>query len=503
MPLSFSIDQMPRLEQRNSAPAIHELPALTPDRDNNPNQGRHAHGNPQNAITFVIRRWWQTLDPWIQIPRHSNIPNSREDDRNRDGDVYHVPLDPGAHRSEGDHTVNRPESDIEDRYKHSSLDQNNTADFQTASDGTTAFYSAAEAASIATNGSIRIISRRLHSVDNQHLARARRIGITRPREHELDWSGHGQHVQFTNESEVPLQPIRDIARTGRAIVDAVKCRRICLARKRMLCHRRFKPEEALEEVRHMQLLQHRHIVRCIGTYSLGKWVAILTYPVARCNLEEFLRETSKQHEYNDSAIFNRKALVKFFACLSCVIEYIHGEGVKHMDIKPQNILVNMRYSDTAQSRSMDIYIADFGISRMADPNQSQTDGPTGRTETYCSPEVANGGTRGRSSDMFSLGCVFAEMATVISGQSLDDFLDFRSDDGSSYHRNIPLVCAWVYELKNATVYWDKTWKPVMRDTIIQMLSEEPDLRPTASDLRLMLGPNPCCLKRQEDIVADP
>src|SRR6185295_7068579 len=40
------------------------------------------------------------------------------------------------------------------------------------------------------------------------------------------------------------------------------------------------------------------------------------------------------------------------------------------------------------------------------------------TRRYCPPEALNQGRRGRASDIFSLGCCFLEMATVmiISGQ---------------------------------------------------------------------------------------
>lgn len=67
-------------------------------------------------------------------------------------------------------------------------------------------------------------------------------------------------------------------------------------------------------------------------------------------------------------------------------------------------------------------MTDFGISGIIrDPEQSQTDGATGRTEMCCSPEVADGEPRGRASDIFSPGCVFAETLTCIAGQTVQGF----------------------------------------------------------------------------------
>lgn len=448
------------------------------------------------------------MEEWIQAPPIERRPRPRpaaEEDWAEENRVFvrqEVQLsDTGLGEIEG-HQVDIS-FNATNRASLADLEQDalsNDGMSYSASKGTDTFRTAPSAFSVATDGEIRISPRPRLGADNEHLTRARTTGIIQPKHQAFDWSGFGQHVQFATETEVPLNPLFEIARSGRAIVDAVQCRRIRLARKKMLTHRRFKPEEALSEVRLIQLLRHRHVVQCIGTYFQNKWIAILTYPVARCNLDEFLRETSAVHKYDERAMFNRQALVKFFACLSCALEYIHSEGVKHMDIKPQNILVNMNASAGAQLRKMDIYITDFGISRsVQDQDQSKTDGPTGRTEMYCSPEVAKEDLRGRSCDIFSLGCVFAEMATVVSGRTLEDFRSFRSDDGSSFYANLSLVWAWLDLLQNVTIYWDALWDPTSRDAIKGMLNEEPDLRPNASDLKLLFKPNLCCSLPQEPI----
>lgn len=452
-------------------------------------------------------RWRQTmLESWIQTPVNTNNDSSSTPVNARLGltDTDYVWVNPNVNEHHL-HLPFRPRSppsnpkSLTDNQQESTSDDGSTA-FQTASKGTGTFLSAPEVASVASNGSVRISPRHNLSADNEHVARARRMGLLKPREQELNWSGFGQHAQFTHEREVPLQPLFEIARTARSIVDAVQCRRIKLARKRILCHRRYTPEEALAEVRHAQLFQNRHVVQCIGTYSIGKWIGILTYPVAHCNLLDFLQETATLHEYDEAAMYNRQVLVKSFACLSSAVEYIHSEGVKHMDIKPQNILVNMRGSGTRTIRYVNVYITDFGISRhIVDLEHSQTDGPTGWTEMYCSPEVAKYEARGRASDMFSLGCVFAEMATVIANRKLEEFCHFRSDDGCAFHRNLPLVCKWIMALRDAAIYWDNMWESTLRDTIIGLLGEDPDTRPSASDLKLLLGTNPCCSLPQESI----
>jgi len=81
------------------------------------------------------------------------------------------------------------------------------------------------------------------------------------------------------------------------------------------------------------------------------------------------------------------------------IEFIHSCGVLHRDLKPGNILVNT---------SCDLKIADFGLSR--------TSADSGMTELvvtrwYRAPELIlnpNGGY-GKSVDLWSIGCIFAEL----------------------------------------------------------------------------------------------
>ena len=46
---------------------------------------------------------------------------------------------------------------------------------------------------------------------------------------------------------------------------------------------------------------------------------------------------------------------------------------------------------------------------------------------YSAPEVINFDRRGRLADIYSLGCVFAEVYTVWGGRRIEDFHDFRSE----------------------------------------------------------------------------
>ena len=95
----------------------------------------------------------------------------------------------------------------------------------------------------------------------------------------------------------------------------------------------------------------------------------------------------------------REVMQSFFPCLCAATAFIHLSQIKHMDIKPANILISI---GSRNSSSIHLFTTDFGISRIIrDPEQSQTDGATGRTEIYRSPEVTDGEPRGCASDIFS------------------------------------------------------------------------------------------------------
>lgn len=109
-------------------------------------------------------------------------------------------------------------------------------------------------------------------------------------EEEMNWSGRGMHVEFGKEEAVPLSDATDIVINAKVQVQAVTCGRIRVCRKTQVCHRRFTPAEALEEVCHLQVLKHSHIVRLVGSYYQDIFPSILTYPVADVDLSQFMKD---------------------------------------------------------------------------------------------------------------------------------------------------------------------------------------------------------------------
>ncbi|KAF2824229.1 kinase-like protein [Ophiobolus disseminans] len=313
---------------------------------------------------------------------------------------------------------------------------------------------------------------------------------------EFDWSGRGQHIEYSpdEEEDIPLKYERTLGHSQTAVVDSVRCRRILLARKKITCNRRLKKEDAIVEVEHLQRLQHLHVVRVVGTYTFKKELAILVYPATEWDLDKYMDDLCDDAQRGSELKLRAKSLIIFLGCLSNAIYFIHSQKVKHMDIKPKNLLVRLRYGNSYR-----IYVADFGIARAyTSAADAETDSPTSFTRTYAAPEVVHQDTRGFSADIFSLGCVFMEMmATLSSCFRIDGahdgrqrLLDVRkaASANSSFYANIGVVRQWYYGLVEHYAFapsWDLHPDKIpkeMLDMIPRMISKTSTSRPTASTL---------------------
>ncbi|KAH9240819.1 hypothetical protein K456DRAFT_579234 [Colletotrichum gloeosporioides 23] len=290
--------------------------------------------------------------------------------------------------------------------------------------------------------------------------------------HELEESG--KHVHLTRNADAYFHSMEKLGSGRFAKVDKVRSCRTThyYARKQILRgesvledHSQLKAFE--NELTALKALSHRHAVKLVGSYTDPHHLAIIMSPIADADLHVHLLRCEK-------SLDNRKFMLRpFFGCLMTALAYIHSKNIRHKDIKPGNILVK---GDT-------VYLADFGTSKLRlDGHLTTNGGSKEGTPRYWAPEVGDHANRNRSSDIWSLGCVFLEMATVLFGRTQQEMHEFFNTHGSENHQRISLnpvaTREWIEVLRRSS-FNDSS----VLDWTAWMLQPKPDERPTAAQLR--------------------
>jgi serine/threonine protein kinase len=214
-------------------------------------------------------------------------------------------------------------------------------------------------------------------------------------------------------------------------------KKMSMVRKRVqIPYKRTARLEAVErEAAALRFLNHPHIVQLLGTYEEGvgtgrHFYSLLMAPVGDNDLRAFLdlsgERFAKQREAkgSSSTLTNPKELawlLNWFQCLASALAYMHRQGFRHQDIKPSNII----------QRGPDIFFTDFSSSSAFEVGATtSTETPAYNSKMYAAPETIKTTQsdqyqrHGLGSDIFSLGCVFAEMLTVLDGKKVSEFQEF-------------------------------------------------------------------------------
>ncbi|KAM4062098.1 kinase [Hirsutella rhossiliensis] len=226
-------------------------------------------------------------------------------------------------------------------------------------------------------------------------------------------------------------------------VDMVQYGAVHLARKRIVRRRGLTIEDLRQEGLTMSKLDHHHVVKLVATYApRAHELCLLIWPAAVCNLSVLLDDiedlrlgetkgdrndiadrlhalcllSSDDEEANpDTSSRPFDFLCTLFGCVARALAYCHANGVCHLDINPSNILLN----------PCRVYLADFGNSRdiSGQQNWTTTNGVLGN-EKWRAPELyADYGSSIYLSDIYSLGLVYLNIATVLYNARLADFED--------------------------------------------------------------------------------
>jgi len=116
---------------------------------------------------------------------------------------------------------------------------------------------------------------------------------------------------------------------------------------------------------------------------------------------EYLEGTLLSGFCQKSTLLPSQQVLQIVASVADALDYAHGQGVVHRDVKPPNIML---------LKQRVVKVMDFGIAKMATASKTQPSLIVG-TPRYMSPEQATGKDVDGRSDVFSLGVVLFELLT--------------------------------------------------------------------------------------------
>ena len=244
----------------------------------------------------------------------------------------------------------------------------------------------------------------------------------------------------------------------------------------------------------LRCLEHPNIIQLLAAYTIHQTHCFL-FPQADGDLKHFLRQENRLPGFQtDNEVF--QALYELASAIEAVHNYFSNTfNVQkigcHYDLKPDNILY----------RPGKFILSDFGLSRLSDEDKGSKSLYRNGGAEYWAPECHSVDEDfkklhvGRSSDMWSFGCILAEILTYLQRGStgVEIFSQKREVTLAGY-----LECKLFHEGAKpsaAVTQWLSrlsSWPSIttsQRSLLVvveDLLQYEPDARSRAQDITLSL-----------------
>ncbi|XP_066357789.1 putative disease resistance protein At3g14460 isoform X3 [Miscanthus floridulus] len=179
------------------------------------------------------------------------------------------------------------------------------------------------------------------------------------------------------------------------------------------------------------------------------------------------------------------------------LEYLHGCNIIHLDLKPQNILMDA---------TMMPKIADFDLSRLLGEQKSQTVTKTANppgTRGYMAPEYIDRGVISKKADIFSLGVIIIE----IQKGCKDDYPDYGQSTEVFQHFTEKVLSNWRNRFERSSKYTSPELHTQLVKQCINIALEcvhpEKEKRPNVSNIiEILNAAEGSCVQNGEDLLVD-
>ena len=236
-------------------------------------------------------------------------------------------------------------------------------------------------------------------------------------------------------------------------------------------------QRTLREIKILTRFHHENIIPILDILRPASYDDMKAVYIVQTLMETDLHKLLKNQRLSNDHI------CYFLYQILRGLKYIHSANVLHRDLKPSNILLNT---------NCDLKICDFGLARIADPLHDHTGFLTEYVATrwYRAPEVMlNPKSYSKGLDMWSVGCIFAEMLSnkplfpgkhyldqvqiilnVVGSPSPDDLATIGNEQARRYVQALPY---------RPTVPWSTMYpsaSPKAIDMLDKMLAFNPHKR---------------------------
>jgi len=153
------------------------------------------------------------------------------------------------------------------------------------------------------------------------------------------------------------------------------------------------PSTALREISLMKSLNHENIVKLYDIIHTDQHLTLIC-EYCECDLKRYM------DRFGEGGILAPKKIEAFMHQLLSGLAFCHRNDVLHRDLKPQNLLI---------AQTGELKIGDFGLARATGV---PVNGYSSEVVTlwYRAPDVIMGSVKyGSEIDLWSCGCIFAEM----------------------------------------------------------------------------------------------
>ncbi|XP_058490831.1 serine/threonine-protein kinase Nek8 isoform X2 [Solea solea] len=221
---------------------------------------------------------------------------------------------------------------------------------------------------------------------------------------------------------------------------------------------------AQNECQVLKLLNHPNIIEYYENFLEDKALMIAMEYAPGGTLADYIQKRC-------NSLLDEDTILHFFVQILLALYHVHNKLILHRDLKTQNILLD--------KHQMIVKIGDFGISKIL-VSKSKAYTVVG-TPCYISPELCEGKPYNQKSDIWALGCVLYELASLK-----------RAFEAA----NLPALVLKIMSGTFAPI--SDRYSTELRQLILNMLNLDPSKRPQLNEIMAL----PVCIRPLLNLYTD-